>query len=81
MTDGNSFKKISSLSAKSFNDQKAMIKKVLSGREMHCKTCKGILKFSLPAEAEQNGTDINEPSRGSIYCEKGCTDLALDFAR
>ena len=81
MNDANSFKKISSLSAKSFNDQKAMIKKVLAGREIHCKTCKAILKFSLPAETDFNNTDSNEPSRGRIYCGKGCTDLALDFAR
>lgn len=78
MKEVTSFKKISSLSAKSFNDQKAMIKKVLAGREVYCNTCNGLLKFNFPVEsdAETEGSD-----RGGIHCDKGCTDLALDFSR
>ncbi len=70
MSDLNTFEKISALSSKSFHDQKALIKKVLAGREVKCKVCQQLLTYKLPT---------GEDTPTGIYCKKGCTDIALDF--
>jgi len=57
-------------SAASFNDQKALIKKVMAGRKVNCKTCNSELFIVLPEKSDTPG----------IYCKKGCTDISLDFA-
>ena len=69
MVDVSQFKQLQKQSAKSFNDQKALIKKVMAGREMNCSTCSGLLQLVLPEHSEQPG----------IKCQKGCTDIQLDF--
>tara|TARA_B110001452_G_scaffold52173_1_gene39761 strand:+ start:39 stop:254 length:216 start_codon:yes stop_codon:yes gene_type:complete len=60
---------IQKISKKSFNDQKALIKKVLAGREMRCQLCNQVIGF-LPMNDEQ-------PAR--IQCAKRCTDIELDI--
>lgn len=63
------FNALKKMSAKSFNDQKALIKKVLAGREIKCTHCDTLIKAVLPEDKKTTG----------LYCDKGCTNIALDF--
>lgn len=67
--DLSSFTDLQKQSKKSFNDQKALIKKVLAGRTINCQSCKQPLNFLL----------AKEKSPAKICCEKGCTDIELDI--
>lgn len=69
MTELAAFEALKKKSAKSFNDQKALIKKIMSGKEVLCQQCKKPLFIKLPEDLEENG----------IRCKKGCTDILLDF--
>lgn len=84
MIDLEQFKALSKQSSKSYNDQKALIKKVLAGREMYCKSCKQILEVKLPENLPSSNTNSasveNDESAMGIRCAKGCTDISLDFA-
>ncbi|WP_068546106.1 hypothetical protein [Thalassotalea crassostreae] len=64
------FSKLNKLTAKSFNDQKAIIKKITQGRDVKCKTCGQILKLQTPEQGKKS----------CIYCLKGCTDIELDMS-
>jgi len=70
MTNTKMFAAFNKQTAKSFNDQKALIKKVLAGRVVLCDTCKQPLHFLSPSE-----TSV----AGRIRCNKGCTDIELDI--
>lgn len=70
MKDNKMFAAFSKQTAKSFNDQKALIKKVLAGRTMLCPTCQQVLTFRHQSEQD----DL--PAK--ISCAKGCTDIELD---
>lgn len=73
MIDNSLFKALGKQSAKSFNDQKALIKKVLAGRTMTCEHCKQVIEFiDKKSKKEQV-----EPA--VIRCKKGCTDIELDI--
>lgn len=65
---------IQKLSKKSYNDQKALIKKVLAGREMPCEHCGNLLVF-IPADDQQSAR---------IQCIKRtqvqCIDIELDVS-
>jgi hypothetical protein len=63
------FERLKSVSAKSFNDQKALIKKVLAGRDITCQQCGTPIKVILPEDKKNTG----------LFCAKGCTNIALDF--
>lgn len=52
--------------AKSFNHQKSLIKKVLSGKPVQCPECKTQLQLSPRA------------SGFKVCCNKGCTDIELE---
>ena len=67
--DEQQFDRLKSVSAKSFNDQKALIKKVLAGRDIACKECGTLIRVILPEDKKTTG----------LYCAKGCTNIALDF--
>ena len=69
MIDIKKFDEIKKTSAKSFNEQKALIKKVMAGRVIQCDTCGTTIKLALPEQSESPG----------LYCSKGCTDITLDF--
>lgn len=71
--DKSKFNTLSKKSAKSFNDQKALIKKVLAGRTIPCEVCKKNLAFI--DKTEKNGQVIP----AVIRCEKACTDIELDI--
>ncbi|MCP4320481.1 MAG: hypothetical protein GY787_01205 [Alteromonadales bacterium] len=61
------FSAINKSSAKSFNEQKNMIKKIGKGQTVLCTTCKQPLQLSVSSEGE-NG----------VQCEKGCTQIGLE---
>tara|TARA_R110000744_G_scaffold147040_1_gene259981 strand:- start:481 stop:693 length:213 start_codon:yes stop_codon:yes gene_type:complete len=67
--DEQQFSRLKNVSAKSFNDQKALIKKVLAGRDINCQQCGTLIRAILPEDNKATG----------LYCEKGCTNIALDF--
>ena len=71
MTNNKMFAAFNKQTAKSFNDQKALIKKVLAGRVILCNTCQQPLHFLSPSEKEDTA--------GRIRCNKGCTDIELDI--
>lgn len=63
------FDQLKKQSARSYNDQKAIIKKVMAGKQINCKSCQQVLFFS-PPQAEQ---------KAMIHCSKGCTSIELDI--
>ncbi|WKE66242.1 hypothetical protein PVT67_03055 [Gallaecimonas kandeliae] len=63
------FSRLNKASAKSFNDQKALIKKLMQGRTVPCPHCGQPLQLHLPGSGQPPG----------IRCKKGCTDIALEF--
>jgi len=69
MIDIKKFDDLTKTTAKSFNEQKALIKKIMAGRTIPCQTCGTTIKLVLPEQSESPG----------LYCNKGCTDIALDF--
>ena len=73
MIDSNLFKALGKQSAKSFNDQKALIKKVLAGRVMLCEHCKQPIEFC------DKKTLKEQVVPAVIRCKKGCTDIELDI--
>lgn len=64
------FSALNKLTAKSFNDQKALIKKVMAGRIIMCTTCNKPLEVRLPSASDNPG----------VFCQKGCTNIELDFS-
>ena len=68
MSNNDPFKQLSKHYAKSFNDQKALIKKVLAGREVLCKSCQQAICFQE-----------NDKECAQLRCAKGCTDILLDI--
>lgn len=70
MIDIKQFSTLKKNAAASFNQQKAIIKKVMAGRVVTCDSCGRELFIVLP---ENSGTP-------GVYCKKGCTDISLDFA-
>ena len=60
------FSALNKHAAKSFNQQKALIKKVLSGKTVLCETCQTSLQV------------VTKPIGLAICCKKGCTDIELE---
>lgn len=67
--DEQQFSRLKSVSAKSFHDQKALIKKVLAGRAINCQQCGSLIHAVLPEDNKVTG----------LFCGNGCTNIALDF--
>ncbi|MGF1790377.1 hypothetical protein L4D21_07205 [Photobacterium profundum] len=55
---------------KSFGDQRAIIKRVMQGKQVLCGECKQPLLLVTPEASDKPG----------ISCKKGCTNIELDFA-
>ncbi|WOH39309.1 hypothetical protein RI844_08805 [Thalassotalea fonticola] len=70
------FSKLNKLTAKSFNDQKAIIKKVMLGRQVKCKVCQQTLILIPPSN---NKSENKNPNQSGIFCPNGCTDIELDM--
>ena len=60
------FSAVNKSAANSFNQQKALIKKVLAGKTVHCNNCKTLISVKAVADSVV------------IKCEKNCTDIKLD---
>ncbi|MDB2387014.1 hypothetical protein N9W21_06680 [Shewanella sp.] len=67
------FSVINDNTAKSFNEQKQLIKRVFKGNTVLCPTCNQALVMKLPVKDQQE-------SVSGIRCKKGCTDIELDMA-
>lgn len=61
------FSTINKSSAKSFNEQKTMIKKIAKGQTVLCTSCQQPLQLCVSSE-EKNG----------VQCAKGCTQISLE---
>ncbi|WP_022940699.1 hypothetical protein [Psychromonas hadalis] len=61
------FSAINKSSAKSFNAQKNMIKKIGKGQTVLCTTCKQPLQLTVSSNHESG-----------LSCSKGCTNIALE---
>ncbi|SEL67752.1 hypothetical protein SAMN05216262_11736 [Colwellia chukchiensis] len=67
--DKQSFARLQGLSANSYNAQKSLIKNVLAGRQVTCQHCGTKIRVVLPADQQTTG----------LFCDKGCTNIELDF--
>ncbi|KGJ96273.1 hypothetical protein [Colwellia psychrerythraea] len=63
------FAALQKASKDSFFEQKKLIKQVMAGRTVQCKTCKQPIMLYTPEQEEETG----------VRCLKGCTDISLDF--
>ncbi|RTR34495.1 hypothetical protein [Shewanella atlantica] len=66
------FSSINKTTAKSFNEQKNLIKRLFKGNTVLCETCKQPLKLVVPTE---NGTE----KKYGVFCNKHCTDIELEI--
>jgi hypothetical protein len=62
------FSAINRSSAKSFNEQRNLIKKIGKGETVLCAACQQPLKLSVCRAGEQG-----------VSCEKGCTHIGLEL--
>ena len=67
------FSQVNKLSAKSFNDQKSLIKRIGNGQTVHCADCGQVLQLRVPGKSQR------DDARYGIRCTKGCTDIELEF--
>jgi hypothetical protein len=70
MIDIKQFSALEKSSKNSFVKQKQIMKKVMAGQTVLCSKCQQSLFLFTPGQNEIPG----------IRCNKGCTDLQLDFA-
>jgi hypothetical protein len=64
------FAALQKASKASFFEQQKLVKQIMLGKIVLCKTCKQPLTLHTPDQSTPTG----------IRCAKGCTDIALDFA-
>jgi len=62
------FSAINKSTAKSFNEQRNLIKKIGKGETVLCATCRLPLTLSVSSQGEPG-----------VSCEKGCTCIALEL--
>ncbi|MGB0894201.1 MAG: hypothetical protein ACPGUD_07325 [Parashewanella sp.] len=70
------FSAFNKTTSQSFNHQKGLIKRALSGKLSQCPECKKNLNIILP---EHNNSKNNAQKAPGIYCVKGCTDIELEM--
>ena len=63
------FRALQSKQKDAFNEYRALVKKVLKGGQVNCKTCNKPLVAQI----------IVVQKKIQIKCQKGCTDLLLDI--
>ncbi|GIU19175.1 hypothetical protein TUM4644_06570 [Shewanella colwelliana] len=66
------FSAINKTTAKSFNDQKNLIKRLFKGNTVMCEACHQPLHLVVPTEKAQTG-------QYGVFCKKGCTDIQLEM--
>ena len=67
--DLNKFSALQKASKASFFEQKKILKQLMAGQSVLCKSCQQPLSLYTPDQHEKTG----------VRCKKGCTDLQLDF--
>jgi len=75
MIDLERFSTLQKASKQSFQQQKLMIKKLMSGQQVLCPKCHQPIQLNLPVSAEK----LKQNQSSSVSCSKGCTDIELDF--
>ncbi len=75
MIDIKMFAELQKKSKNSFVKQKQIVKKVIAGQEVLCPKCQQPLYLLTPEYCSTSST-----KNSGIRCEKGCTDIQLDFA-
>jgi hypothetical protein len=68
------FAALQKASKDSFFQQKKLVKQVIEGRLVKCKKCQQPLSLIAP-KAGKADSQVE-----GIRCQKGCTDIQLDFA-
>ena len=68
------FSQINKVSAKSFNQQKQLIKRLGMGQQIQCPECGQCLQLKVPGKQEQVCSQ-----KYGIYCKRRCTDIELEF--
>lgn len=66
------FSAINKTTAKSFNEQKNLIKRLFKGNSVACEVCKQPLQLVVPSDNQTNG-------KYGVFCKKGCTDIELEM--
>ena len=66
------FSAINKTTAKSFNEQRNLIKRLFKGNAAQCDTCKQPLQLVVPTEKAKTG-------HYGVFCKKGCTDILLEI--
>lgn len=64
------FKALKKSSSDSYHQQKNMIKKIMLGQPVKCKTCNQSIKL----------TPANDEHLTLLTCPKGCTDIQLEIS-
>ena len=64
------FAALQKASKTSFFEQQKLVKQIMLGKTVLCKTCKQPLTLHTP----------EQDTLTSVRCVTGCTDIALDFA-
>ncbi|WP_336620310.1 hypothetical protein [Pseudoalteromonas umbrosa] len=59
------------LRARSFNEQKALLKKLAKGQTVLCQTCGQAIFLNVA---------VKEGEKATAQCAKGCTHIELDVA-
>jgi len=62
------FSVINKSTAKSFNEQRNLIKRIGKGKTVLCSTCQKPLTLSVSSEGVPG-----------VSCQKGCTDISLEI--
>ena len=62
------FSAINKTTAKSFNEQRNLIKRIGKGETVLCSTCQQPLTLSVSSKGEPG-----------VSCQKGCTDISLEI--
>lgn len=66
------FSAINKTTAKSFNEQKNLIKRLFKGNSVSCEVCKQPLQLIVPTDKQACG-------KYGVFCKRGCTDIELEM--
>ncbi|KZN29983.1 hypothetical protein [Pseudoalteromonas luteoviolacea] len=59
------------LRARSFNEQKSLLKKIAKGQTVLCSKCDQVIQLNVA---------VKEGEKAYAKCQKGCTYIELDMA-
>lgn len=64
------FSGINKKSSESFHKQRNMLKQLAQGKTLRCEKCNGVLLLDLAT---------NQPGKGLVKCNQGCTNIVLEL--